>query len=62
MRLKRASLDEMAEVGEISSAEIIYPNNGVSFCQQSVTKMRAEEACRSGDKNILRLHQDCYLS
>jgi hypothetical protein len=52
----------MAEVGQISGAEIVYPYNGISFRKQSVTEMRAEEACRSSDKNSLRLYQDCYLS
>jgi hypothetical protein len=47
---------EVAEVGEFSRAEVIDTDDRVSCGEKGVTKMRAEEAGCSCDKNISRHH------
>ena len=49
-------VDQVTEVSQVSGTKIIQSNDGMSFCQKSVAKMRAEEACRPSDKDFLRLH------
>ena len=47
---------EMAEVGEFARAEVIDTDDRVSCSEQGVTKMRAEKAGCSCDKNVSRHH------
>src|ERR1700730_9173811 len=47
---------EVAEVGEFTRAEVIDTDDRVSCSEQGVTKMRAEKAGCSCDKNVSRHH------
>ncbi len=47
---------EVAEVGEAAGAQVIDTDDRISCCKQSVTKVRAEEAGCSCDKNVSRHH------
>src|SRR5580704_1517547 len=53
---------EVAEIGEFACAEVIDTNDRVAVSQQRVTKMRAEKAGRSCDKNVSRHHLLPFLS
>ena len=55
IELESVFTEKMIDVLQVSSDEVIHAYDMIAILQESITEVRAEEACRSGDEYAFHL-------